>query len=392
MLCKKCKKRIKKDYSVCPYCGAPQTETVSLGAIHAANENRKRLRKAGKRLGKVLLIVLAVVLAVAIALVSAAYLFLDQNIQHGSELDESQLGINEELPETGVMNIALFGLDNRTEATDGHSDAIIILSIDRDHNKIKMTSIARDILVKVDGYWSKNHLTKITHAFSYGAQKKDLTGPGVAVKTINQNFGMNINRYMYVNFQGFAEIIDFLGGITIDVKQHELYELNNRMKYTEQQCGVKITRVKKAGEQRLDGWQALVYARIRKMDSDIARGNRQKDVLQAAFNEVKDLPMTKFPSLIAQGLQMCHTNLTSSEILSIATWAVTSSPEIVNSSIPDENNTFKAWGGSHPDYDWVWIMDLNYATARLHDFIYETKVSENMTPRRYSLGGTIPIP
>ena len=104
------------------------------------------------------------------------------------------------------------------------------------------------------------------------------------------------------------------------------------------------------------------------------------------------MPLTKFPSLIAQGLQMCHTNLTSSEILSIATWAVTNSPEIVNFSMPDEDNTFKAWGGTHPDYAWVWILDLNYATARLHDFIYETNVSESMTPRRYTLGGTIPIP
>ena len=392
MVCKKCKKRIKKDYSVCPYCGAPQGETVSLGAINAARKNGKKIRSARRTFLRVCIIILSVLLALAVAAVTFAWFFLDQNIQHGSELDESNLAINEELPETGIMNIALFGLDNRTEATDGHSDAIIILSIDRDHNKIKMTSIGRDILVKVDGYWSKNNLTKITHAFSYGAQKKDMTGPEAAVKALNQNFGMNINRYMYVNFQGFAQIIDFLGGITIDVKQKELNELNNRMKYTEQQCGVKIKRVKQAGVQRLDGWQALVYSRIRKMDSDIARGNRQKDVLEATFNEVKAMPVTKFPSLIAQGLQMCHTNLTSSEILSMATWAVTSSPEIVNFSIPDENNTFKAWGGTHPDYDWVWIMDLNYATVRLHDFIYETNVAENMTPRRYTLGGTIPIP
>jgi LCP family protein required for cell wall assembly len=317
---------------------------------------------------------------------------VDSNVQHGSELNVSNLEVNDDLPDEDVINIALFGLDNRDEDTDGHSDAIIILSVDRVHNKIKMTSIARDTLVKVDGYWSKGNLTKVTHAFSYGAKKKGESGPGMAVKTLNQNFGMNINRYMYVNFQGFAQIIDFLGGITIDVKQKELNELNNRMKYTEQQCGVKITRVKQAGVQRLDGWQALVYSRIRKMDSDIARGNRQKDVLEATFNEVKAMPVTKFPSLIAQGLQMCHTNLTSSEILSMATWAVTSSPEIVNFSIPDENNTFKAWGGTHPDYDWVWIMDLNYATVRLHDFIYETNVAENMTPRRYTLGGTIPIP
>ena len=389
MVCKKCNKRIKKETSVCPYCGAPQTETVSLGAIHDAHINRKKKRSTGKIIGRILLILLAILLAIAIAAVSATYLFLDSNLQHGSELNESTLGINNELPVGGITNIALFGLDNRTESTDGNSDAIIILSIDRDHNKIKMTSIARDTLVKVEGYNSKGSLTKITHAFSYGAHKKNESGASVAVKTLNQNFGMNIQRYMYINFQGFAKIIDFLGGVTIDVKPKELNELNNRMKFTEQQCGVKITRVKNSGVQRLDGWQALVYSRIRKMDSDIDRGNRQKDVLQAVFNEVKDLPMTKFPSLIAQGLQMCHTNLSSTEILSMATWAVTSSPEFVNYSLPDDE--CKAWGGTHPTYNWVWIMDLNYATARLHDFIYETNVSEQMTPRRYTLGGAMPF-
>ena len=59
-------------------------------------------------------------------------------------------------------------------------------------------------------------------------------------------------------------------------------------------------------------------------------------------------------------------------------------------SLPDES--CKAWGGSHPDYAWVYIADTAYMTARIHDFIYETNVSESMTPRRYSLGGTIPIP
>lgn len=389
MKCKKCNKRIKKDTTICPYCGAPQTETVSLGAIHAAQATKKKPRSAGRIIGRVLLILLAVLLALAVAAVTVMYRLVDQNIQRGSELEESNLAINEELPQEDVVNIALFGLDNRDSDTDGHSDAIIILSIDRVHNKIKMTSIARDTLVKVDGYWSKDNLTKVTHAFSYGAQKQGESGAGMAVKTLNQNFGMNISRYVYVSFPGFAEIIDYLGGVTIDVQQKEVSELNANIKVLNRVLDKDSSYIKKAGEQRLDGVQALGYSRVRKVDSDVKRGNRQKMVLEAAFNEVKNQPVSRFPKIIAACLNICHTNLSSSEILGLATWAVTSAPTIENYSLPDDS--CRAWGGTHASYGWVWIMDLQYATARLHDFIYETNVTDAMTPRRYTTGGEIPI-
>jgi len=389
MVCKKCSKRIKKDTVICPHCGAPQAETVSLGAIHAAQTTRKKPRKVGKIIGRVLLIVLALLLAVAVAGVTIMYRLVDNNIQHGSELEESELGINQELPEEDVVNIALFGLDNRDEDTDGHSDAIIILSIDRVHNKIKMTSIARDTLVKVEGYRSKDNLTKVTHAFSYGASKKGESGAGMAVKTLNQNFGMNISRYVYVSFPGFAEIIDYLGGVTIDVQQRELKETNNNIRVLKRDTKLEGDMLTKSGVQKLSGIQALAYSRIRKLDSDVKRGNRQKMVLEAAFNEIKNQPVSRFPKIIAACLNICHTNLTSSEILSLATWAVTSSPAIENYSLPDES--CNAWGGDNGSYGWVWIMDLKYATARLHDFVYETTLTETMTPRRYTPGGTIPI-
>ena len=376
MVCKKCGKRIKKDAEFCPHCNASQKETVSLGAIAARDGKKKKELSRRQRILRIVLIVVACVAAAAIVAVSAVWLFLDSSIQHGSELDESELGINDELPTEGVVNIALFGLDDRDSSADGHSDAIIILTIDRVHNKVKMTSIARDTLVPVDGYPSREHKTKITHAFSYG-------GVNLAVKTLNQNFGMNIKDYVYVNFMEFAEIIDFLGGVTINVQKKELNELNKHVYWMRIECGMKIDKVERAGEQRLSGGQALAYARVRKVDSDIQRGNRQKDVLQAMFNEVKNQPMSKFPNLVNKVLSICHTNMTSAEMISIATWALSSSPEIVNYSLPDD--TCKSWGGSHPYYDWVWIYDLQYATARLHDFIYETDTASLMTPSRFYL-------
>ncbi|MBQ8683362.1 MAG: LCP family protein [Clostridia bacterium] len=372
MTCKKCGKRIKEGSSVCPRCGAPQTETISLGAINAAHENKKRKKKlTGKQLAiRIVIIAVAALAALVIAGVTVMWAFLEGNIQKGSELS-GDLGINDYLPPSeDVQNIALFGLDDRDSSADGHSDAIIILSIDRKHNKIKMTSIGRDTLVPVEGYPSYDGKTKLTHAFSYG-------GVNLAVKTLNRNFGMNITDYVYVNFREFMDIIDYIGGVTINVENRELRELNNHIYWMEIECKRDIDRVKSAGEQKLTGGQALAYSRIRKIDSDIQRGNRQKDVLQAMFNEVKALSLSKFPGLIKKVLSMCHTNMTSGEMMTLATWALTGSPEIVNYSLPDDN--CKAWGGDDGSHGWVWIYDLEYATCLLHDFIYESGMDPNIS-------------
>lgn len=381
MVCKKCKKRIKNEETVCPHCGAPQTETVSLSAINAAQMTKPK----GKRGKKTLIIIGSILLALVLLIVGGYFAvvgFLDQNLAPGEDLDEEQVDVNTELP-TGVTNIALFGLDNRQDDDDGRSDAIIILSVDYDHNKIKLTSIARDTLVHVDGYPSKENKTKITHAFYWGAQKPDTYGSGaqLAVKTLNQNFGLNITRYMYVNFYEFAELIDMVDGVEIDVQQRELNQLNKHIKGMNRGMGTNASTLTSPGKQTLNGVQALAYARLRKIDSDKVRADRQKRVLEAAFAKVKTQPVTKYPALIKEALGVCNTNMSGDELLKIASWAMTNSPEFISTTLPDD--TCNAWGGNHPDYYWVYIMDMEYATARLHDFIYETNVSETMTPERY---------
>ncbi len=364
MNCKHCGKTIKADAAVCPHCGkalTQQPKMVSLSEMSAKHAKKKSPLNKKERILRVALIVAAAVLALLVAGTTLLWALLEGNIQRGSELS-GDIGVNELLSTKDVQNIALFGLDDRDSSADGHSDAIIIVSIDRKHDKIKMTSIARDSLVPVEGYRSVDGKTKITHAFSKG-------GVNLAVKTLNQNFGMNITDYAYVNFIEFAEIIDYIGGVTINVEQREMAELNNHIYWMGIECNMTITKVKQAGVQRLSGGQALAYARVRKIDSDIQRGNRQRDVLQAMFNEVKTLPLTKFPGLVAKLLKMCHTNMTSSELMSIATWALTNSPEFMNFSLPSEE--CNAWGGTHQDHGWVWIYDLNYATRLLHNFVYE---------------------
>ncbi len=462
MVCRKCSKRIKKDTPVCPYCGAPQTETVSLGAMHEAGKKKEKKMSGKKKLTLILIYVASVLLAAGAAMLwlvgkpfspfnlevaervvrfgavillglggsllatglllscrwwkrillivfgglfllsslaagcgllfwrEWAGAFIDDNVSRGPELNVDDLGINDVLPKTGVINIALFGLDNRTDSDDGRSDAILVLSVDRDHNKIKLTSIARDTLANVKDYgWNNNSRdddwTKITHAFYYGAHSKDETksGPSVAVRALNENFNLNITKYAYVNFHEFAKIIDLIGGVDIEIEQRELYQLNKHIRGMVKGSGMTISEVSSAGMQTLSGGQALAYARIRKIDSDIKRGNRQKTVIDAVLKKARTMSVLEYPSLIQEALGICNTNLTGQEILELAEWMVNNNPETVNFSLPDDECKLYTWDsysnkGStmFQRHGAVYVMDLEYASTYLHDFIYETNYAK----------------
>lgn len=318
------------------------------------------------------------------------------------------LNINTELPtlKEGILNIALFGLDERGETGEMltangksktyHSDAVMILTIDRrdtSNPKIKLSSISRDTLVYVEGYNSKNSKTKLAHAFQYGYNKarsedqerrytqEDYKNAGAkaAVKALNYNFCLNITNYAYMNFVEFAEIIDYIGGVTINVQQRELNEMNKHIRSANVECALEVKELSQAGEQVLNGGQALAYCRIRKIDSDLKRTQRCRDVLTAAYNKVKTIPINKLPELVSQLLSICHTNLTKEELLEIGTWAVINSPEILNYTLPDKSvQADWIWAGAHPDYNWVWIYDLDYASALLIDFIYDQNTAADL--------------
>ena len=413
MTCKRCGKPIHGQATTCPACGAKLSD-VSLGTMHE-EDVRRRTPKKKRKISKeekglrIALIVVAIIAVLAI-LLGIGYLYVKDTIDDNANIDnkfdpneQGDLNINTELPTQDIQNIALFGLDERgetgelyDEAGKGksfHSDAIIILTIDRRDPampRIKMSSLARDTLVYVEGYNSKNSMTKLTHAFDYGYRKakaadkadgnQELTeadykreGAKTAIKTINANFHMNVTEYMYVNFVEFMDVIDYVGGVTIDVQQREINELNKHVRAMRKECGREIDTVSAAGKQSLSGGQALAYARIRKIDSDLKRANRQRDVLKAVLDKVKNTNLTKLPDVAAKMLSICHTTLTAEEVVELGTWVLTNSPEIINYTLPDTKvNANWIWEGTHPNYGWVWIYDLGYASYLLRDFIYDT--------------------
>lgn len=259
-----------------------------------------------------------------------------------------------------IVNIALFGVDSRNakEGDVSHSDSMMILSIDKKHNKIKLSSILRDSLVKVDGHGE----TKITHAYAYG-------GPELAVKTINQNFNLNIQDYITVDFSGLTEIVDSLDGVTIDVKEKEIDQINKYGKEVAQIMHEKYKPIEKAGIQTLNGHQATAYARIRKVgNGDFDRTERQKNVLIEIANKIQKQGVTKYPSLISKLLPYTETSLSTKEILSIATDCITKNITTIDwyrfplDGYCDKKTVNNQWS--------LWI-DIPKTTNHIHEYIYE---------------------
>lgn len=283
---------------------------------------------------------------------------IETPIQTEPSLNEEELDVTPDLPpQEEVKNIALFGIDQK-KGSVGRSDAILILSIDRVNNKIKMITLDRDSLVAIDGHGEE----KLTHAWAYGHGT-------LAVKTLNQNFGMNITDYAYVNFPEFVAAIDYLGGVYVDVTPAERDHMNQSYNSWYQYYGYYIPKVEGTGRVLLKGAQALSYARNRS-DGGSRRGGRQREVLLAMYERVKEQPVTKWPTTIQKLLALCHTTMPVSELLEIAIWALTAKPEIESLSLP--NSQLQPWGGViDRQRGWVRVYDLDAATTLLHNFIYE---------------------
>lgn len=177
------------------------------------------------------------------------------------------------------LNLLLIGTDTRADEPDaGRSDAMMILSIHQQSGQIKLASLARDMWVAIPGHKTPN---KLNAAHSFG-------GPELLMETINQTFAMDLAHYVSVNFFGIATVVDALGGISLDLEPGEATWINNKLI-----AGVGDPEVVskplsgKATSAHLTGAQVLAYTRIRELDNDFGRTQRQRRVLQALLEKVK---------------------------------------------------------------------------------------------------------
>lgn len=345
---------------------------------HGPSSYKSRKRRIARR---IIVSCLCFVLVLSISAATFGYFYFDYMMgliirdEMFNSLNNEQIGISSDThTDSSIINIALFGTDSRQNDDNGRADAQMVISIDKKHNKIKMTSIARDTKVTVEGYGYQ----KITNAWRLGSMSKkpEVTASSLAVKTLNQNFNLDIKDYIEVNFYQFATIIDFLGGVEIDVDASEMSVMNKKYIGHINEMGIKCEKIKKTGLQLLNGGQALAYSRNRYTGDDVTRGSRQREVLIAIYEKFKDTSISKYPSLISMVLPNCITSLSDKEILDLAIWAATNKPTIEQLSMPTkELNAY----GQTINGAWHYVYDLKKASNIFHEFIYEDSSKKNQT-------------
>lgn len=268
----------------------------------------KRKNKKGKALKVIGIILLILVIIIAgIAVGGYSYIVSKLNKMQQVQINIDELNVNEEIK--GYRNIALFGVDSRDSnlGKGNRSDCIIIASINEKTKDVRLLSVYRDTYVQIEGHG----LDKITHAYSYGEAP-------LAIKTLNTNLDLNITEFATVNFDLVAEAVDAIGGIEITIEQSELKYINEYIKGTSENTGIKSSNITKAGKQTLDGVQAVAYSRIRyTAGGDYKRTERMRDVLEAMLKKLKTKSIGEINSLMDKILPKVYTNISSSSIIAM---------------------------------------------------------------------------
>lgn len=345
-------------------------------------------------------IILLIFFGLVLLTLLSLYIYTKMNYNY-VDIDKEDLGINEELKEekivqhvetkidekgeeyqeytkndiSGIKNIALFGLDRRTsDESTTRSDSIMVATVNFDTNEIKLTSFMRDMLVDIEGRGKD----KLNHAYSYG-------GPELAIKTLNQNFDLNIEDYVSVDFLMLEDIIDIIGGVTIDVKQNEVPLINQYMFEIAKKNNTINNYVKldefKYGELRLTGAQAVAFARIRAVgNGDYERTERQRIVLSAMIQELSTVKITELPSLAKALFKNTETSISEFESLNLAkNYLLGDFTETQTNRIP-RDGSFKT--GTERG---MWIMDVDFDKEKefLKGWIFNIETNEYVNSKEY---------
>lgn len=236
-----------------------------------------------------------------------------EEILYGDEALGIDAKVDEQLQ--NYRNVVLFGIDAEDlESETGHrSDAIIILSMNKKTDEIKMFSVYRDTYLKID---DDHGLDKINHAYAYGGMEQ-------SIKALNQNLDLNIREGMALTWKAVADLVDNLGGVEIDIQESERTYMNQSLSAENQ--------IKSAGSQTLNGEQAVLYARIRKDSArgDYRRNERMKIVLSAAMEKAKTMGISELTDIMDQTLDEVTTNMSynrmTDTLLDIASYDLTNS-------------------------------------------------------------------
>ena len=254
-------------------------------------------------------------------------------------------------------NILLLGCDSYTKNSYSRTDSMIIVSVNAAQEQVKLTSLMRDTWIKVPG---KSSHRKLTELCAVG-------GPELTIRAINENFGMNIEDYALISLEGMAEIIDLLGGIELDVTEAERKALNKGLFDLSPHSGME--KLEKSGEQvHLNGNQAVAFARIRNIDSDFVRTERQRTVLMTMAKKLKSgADLGTLMSMVSTLADYVDTNLGILELMRLAKIGLRADLSSAEELRLPADGTYESG-----TFDGIWCIKPNYKknTAILHEFIY----------------------
>ncbi len=264
-------------------------------------------------------------------------------------IDESALYYSDD-----VTNILLLGVDARAGETASRSDTMMLVSLDRAHNTIKMTSFLRDSYVEIPGHgWNK-----LNAASTKG-------GVDLVLNTIEFNYKIKIDNYMLVDFAAFEELIDAIGGVVVEVTEKEANYLNR----TWQQWSLTGNELTfESGEAvELNGEEALMFCRIRKLDSDFYRTERQRRVISSVKDTVMSNPLSVF-KIANKVLPLVETDLKTGATLSLGMGAITEylKYDMAQQSIPADGT----WHSERKSCGDSLVFNIDQNAEILKDFIY----------------------
>lgn len=276
------------------------------------NKHNKQEQKSGAQKNKKGrgIRILAAVAAVFLLCVIGLYLVVG-SVYKKMNYAQAEDYTNESMKEDGVINVLLIGNDSRLAGDDGRSDAMILVSISDKTKTITMTSLLRDMYVDIPGHDGN----RLNAAYSYG-------GAQLLMQTIEHNFDIPVHRYALVNFQAFANLVDAVGGVDLELTNDEVQYVNGYLMEYNQLEGKDLATdfldPASSGELHLNGPQALAYTRNRYIGTDFGRTERQRKVLSAVIARLPQAVL-KNGGELADGLfPNLTTNLKQTECYSLS--------------------------------------------------------------------------
>lgn len=328
------------------------------------NDGQKRsfrLNTLGKwTVTGIVLFVVFLILTIGYVSANKSYKYNQMDIR---PIKNSDLVVNEGVKEQtkGYTTIALYGVDSRDSNlnTGTNSDAIILLSINKDTKEVKMVSVYRDTLLQIQSGSQTTH--KVNYAYQLG-------GALMSINTLNANLDLAISDYITVDFNAMADIINTLGGVEVTVTEDEVNNLNKNLAEQIGISGKYSEGVHEAGTKVLNGQQAVAYSRIRSTGKgDITRTMRQRTVLLGLVNKMINADSKMISNLIDVSFSCISTSLTKDEVTSlakdIADYKITG-----NIGFPFSYTPMSLDGKGSV----IVAADLNANVTALHEYLYGT--------------------